>query len=73
MTTVSVLGPGGYPKAPYGSYAGKPVPPSVRYSVLGPGGYPRPPYASFAGKTPAATTQIHFTKFFADVGAMMTR
>ncbi len=59
MAAVSVLGPGGYPRAPYGSFAGKPASSGGRvytqtFSVLGPGGYPRPPYASFAGKTPAS-------------------
>ena len=51
----SVLGPGGYSKAPYASFSGKS--PSASggahsgsFSVLGPGGYPRPLYGSFAGK-----------------------
>ena len=49
---ISILGPGGYPKEPYGSFLGKmaggksPGP----FSVLGPQGVPRPPYGSFIGK-----------------------
>jgi hypothetical protein len=50
---VSILGPGGYPKAPYASFAGKPGTTKPVVSVLGPGGYPRPPYGSFAGKSAA--------------------
>lgn len=68
MAAVSVLGPGGYPKAPYGSFAGKIAATggskvyTQTFSVLGPGGYPRPPYGSFAGKTPfiPPTTPTYF-------------
>lgn len=57
MTATTVLGPGGYSRPPYGSFAGKP-PSSGRvytqqFTVLGPNGYSRPPYGSFAGRTPA--------------------
>lgn len=50
--TKTVLGPGGYPRPPYGSFAGKPASGgrSGHFTVLGPGGYSRPPYGSFAGK-----------------------
>lgn len=51
MAAVSILGPSGYPKEPYGSFAGKPASAGKGLvSVLGPQGVPRPPYASFAGK-----------------------
>lgn len=59
MAVYSVLGPGGYPRPPYGDFGGKPAGSggskayTQTFSVLGPGGYPRPPYGSFAGKTPA--------------------
>jgi hypothetical protein len=54
MAAITVLGPGGYPKPRYGSFAGR-VPSVPRIvSVLGPGGYPRPPYGSFAGKAPSS-------------------
>lgn len=60
----SVLGPGGYPRPPYGSFAGKIAATggskvyTQTFSVLGPGGYPRPPYSSarFATKIPAVTS-----------------
>jgi hypothetical protein len=56
----SVLGPGGYPRPPYGSFAGKIAAIPGRtftqtFSVLGPGAYPRPPYGSFAGKVASVT------------------
>lgn len=58
MATVSVLGPGGYSRPPYGSFAGKPTSTSGPkgtgdFTVLGPSGLPRPPYAGFGGKTAA--------------------
>lgn len=60
MSAVSRLGPGGYPRPPYGSFAGKnssPRPYIEPISVLGPGGYPRPPYGSFnKGPTPPPPT-----------------
>jgi hypothetical protein len=54
MAATTVLGPGGYPRPPYGNFAGK-VAAGVRSTVLGPGGYPRPPYATaaFTTKVPA--------------------
>lgn len=59
--TVSILGPGGYPRAPYGSFSGKPSAAggskvyTRTFSLLGAGGYPRPPYGSFAAKTASTT------------------
>jgi hypothetical protein len=48
--TKSVLGPGGYPKAPYGSYASRQT---IRLvSVLGPQGVPRPPYGFIQRASP---------------------
>ena len=55
--TVTVLGPGGYSRPPYASFAGKPFSSGdhksfvQNFSVLGPGGYPKELYGSFAGKT----------------------
>lgn len=75
MATVTVLGPGGYPRPPYGSFAGKPAAAgdsksyTQQFSVLGPGGYPRPPYASFSGKQPAkAAAGLHAPHFFSTMG-----
>jgi hypothetical protein len=73
MAAVSRLGPGAYPRPPYGSFAGKPASSTdsksfvQNFSVLGPGGYPRPPYASFAGRAPVAavTLSAHPTPFSA--------
>lgn len=53
--TVSVLGPGGYSRRPYGSFAGKiAFVPSRTFvqtiTKLGPAGYSRPPYGLFGGK-----------------------
>jgi hypothetical protein len=45
----SVLGPGGYPRPPYGAFAGKPAG-HPRVTTLSPGGYPKALYASFTGK-----------------------
>lgn len=58
MTTTR-LGPGGYSRPPYGSFAGKPQVAdskafSRNFTVLGLGGYSRPLWASFAGRLPAA-------------------
>jgi hypothetical protein len=58
MTARTVLGPHGYSRPPYGSFAGKPTfAPSRTYTqtftVLGPHAYSRPPYASFAAKQAA--------------------
>jgi hypothetical protein len=58
--TVSVLGPGGYPRPPYGSFAGKGRQFTEVFTVLGPQGVPRPPYGSFAGKV---TSAAPFTPF----------
>jgi len=55
--TVTVLGPGGYSRPPWGSFAGKPAASTASksytqpFTVLGPGGYPRPPWGIFAGKS----------------------
>ena len=73
---VTVLGPGGYPRRPYGSFAGKTAFVALKglVTVLGPGGYPRPPYASFAGKTPAVVIVADGTKhrgFTQNVGKMV--
>ena len=67
----SVVGPGAYPKAPYGAFAGKPVS-HPRVTILGPGGYPKALYASFAGK-PASTgaPEHHDKPFLATVGGLM--
>jgi hypothetical protein len=49
MTVYSVLGPGGVPRPPLGSFAGKGSKTFAElYSVLSPGGYPKEPYSSFA-------------------------
>ena len=75
MAKVSVLSPGGYPKAPYGSFTGKPASggKSGFFSVLGPGGYPRPPYGNFSGKTAGpVTTVVHDHPFLATVGRLMS-
>ena len=57
MAVVTVLGPGGYPRPPYASFAGKVfVKPYTRtFTVLSPGGYPRPPYGDFGQKFPKST------------------
>ena len=68
----TILGPGGYPKPLYGSFAGKPAAMSGHFTVLGPGGYPEPPYASFAGKTPTTGTAIHANPFIATMGRLTT-
>lgn len=72
MAAISILGPGGYSKEPYGSFAGKVA--SVRIvSVLGPQGVPRPPYGSFGGKS-LISTPVHFQPFINGyMGRMMTR
>jgi hypothetical protein len=52
------LGPGGYPKAPYGSFVGKPGAGSKvqpRCSTLGPGGYPKVLYGNFGGRIPVVS------------------
>lgn len=52
MSVVTQLGPQGYSKPPYGSFAGKASSKGTgKFTVLGPGGFSRPPYGSFAGKT----------------------
>ena len=64
MATVTVLGPGGVSRPPYGSFAGKVefVPGSGPHAagnitVLGPWGVSRPPYGSFAGKVEAIVVE----------------
>jgi hypothetical protein len=60
MTLRTVLGPGGYPRPPYGSFSGKSGATGRQFTqvftVLGPLGVSRPPQ-SFAGKVPTVTAK----------------
>jgi hypothetical protein len=71
VTQVTSQGPGGYPKAPYGSFSGR-VANKGTVSLLGAGGYPRAPYGSFAGRAPAPTVAHNDDNpFFCHVGRLM--
>jgi hypothetical protein len=76
--TVSLLSPGGYPKPPYSSFAGKPATTgdnkvwTQNFSVLGPGGYPKALYGSFGGRVPSPVgTSSHTVLFIANMGRLM--
>jgi hypothetical protein len=77
VTQVSVQGPGGYPKAIYGSFSGKSAAPVIKgiVSLLGAGGYSRAPYGSFTGKpaAPQVSGLPHNQPFHSSVGRMMGR
>lgn len=77
--TYTVLGPNGFSRPPYGSFAGKPASSGRAYTqpftVLGPNGYSRPPYASFTGK-PASAPSVAKPRnhpYFATHGQLMHR
>lgn len=76
-TVYSVLGPLALPKAPYGSFAGKPASSgggrtyTQTFSVLGPLALPKMPYGSFAGKPTSNVTSVPRTHpFFATMGQL---
>ena len=72
----SVLGPGVYPKAPYGSFSGKleiAKATGIIFSVLGPGAYPKAPYGSFSGKVEVEGVATQKRLFIANVGRLMNQ
>ena len=74
---VSRLGVSGFPRPPYGSFAGKTEAPIVKPIVtrLGVSGFPRPPYGSFAGKAENLDTAVRkgYIGFLANINRLKTR
>lgn len=76
---VTRLGASGFPRPPYGSFAGKVEAVETKglgpFTRLGVSGFPRPPYASFAGKSENLdiTVRKSYVGFLANINRLKTR